>query len=274
MLSAQGPLFGAALAYLRSSPMRTNVYIDGFNLYYGALKGTAFKWLNPKQLMAQLLPAPHVVTKIKYFTARVSGASDADAPRRQAIYLNALRTVPEIEIHFGSFLSKTIWRPLINLPIATREISLVPPLRIPVGNYAVDGARPQTLPVGSYPPRGSQRPGRTPRPLRDAVIAEVHTMEEKGSDVNLAAHLINDAWKNTYDAAVVVSNDTDLVEPIRMVTQERQKQVVLVCPGRWSAAPKLATISNSVRHIRRPMLIASQFPATIPNTTIQKPATW
>lgn len=26
--------------------MRTNVYIDGFNLYYGAVKDTKFKWLN------------------------------------------------------------------------------------------------------------------------------------------------------------------------------------------------------------------------------------
>ena len=28
-------------------PMRTRVYVDGFNLYYGALKDTAFKWLDP-----------------------------------------------------------------------------------------------------------------------------------------------------------------------------------------------------------------------------------
>ena len=43
-------------------------------------------------------------------------------------------------------------------------------------------------------------------------------MEEKGSDVNLGAHLLNDAWKGLFDAAVVISNDTDLVTPIRMVT--------------------------------------------------------
>ena len=34
-------------------------------------------------------------------------------------------------------------------------------------------------------------------------------MEEKGSDVNLAAYLLNDAWMNLFEAAVVVSNDTD-----------------------------------------------------------------
>lgn len=254
--------------------MRTSVYIDGFNLYYGALKGTNFKWLNPKALVVQLIPANHQISKIKYFTARVSGASDADAPRRQAIYLNALRTVAEIELHFGNFLAKTIWRPIINLPIAGRQIATNPPTVILTGNYAVDGNRPQKLPVGSYPPRGIPRPRKVPRPLANAVVAEVHTMEEKGSDVNLASHLINDAWKNSYDAAVVISNDTDLVEPIRIVTQERQKPVFIVCPGRWSAAPKLVQVSSFVRHIRPTMLAASQFPQTIPNTTIQKPAGW
>ena len=68
-------------------------------------------------------------------------------------------------------------------------------------------------------------------PIRDAVIAEFHTMEEKGSDVNLAAHLLNDAWKNRFEAAVVISNDTDLVVPIRMITEERKRPVYVVCPG-------------------------------------------
>ena len=30
--------------------MKTNVYVDGFNLYYGALRGTAFRWLNLEEL--------------------------------------------------------------------------------------------------------------------------------------------------------------------------------------------------------------------------------
>lgn len=53
-------------------------------------------------------------------------------------------------------------------------------------------------------------------------------MEEKGSDVNLAVHLLNDAWKDLFDVGVVVSNDTDLVTPIRMVTVERKKGDCLV----------------------------------------------
>jgi uncharacterized LabA/DUF88 family protein len=99
-------------------------------------------------------------------------------------------------------------------------------------------------------------------------------MEEKGSDVNLAAHLLNDAWKDLFDVAAVVSNDTDLVAPIRMVTTERNKTVHVVCPGRWQAAPKLITVANHVRHIHRSMLQAAQLPNPIPGTMITKPAGW
>ena len=111
-------------------------------------------------------------------------------------------------------------------------------------------------------------------PLRDAVIAEFHTMEEKGSDVNLAAHLLNDAWKDLFDAAVVISNDTDLVVPIRMVTEERKRPVYVVCPGRWQIAPQLRRAASHVRHIRAVMLRTAQFPDTLPETAITKPTDW
>ena len=99
-------------------------------------------------------------------------------------------------------------------------------------------------------------------------------MEEKGSDVNLAAHLLNDAWKDLFEAAVVISNDTDLVLPIRMVTQERRKPVFVVCPGRWQIAPQLRRAASHVRHIRPSMLRAAQLPDTLPGTTVSKPADW
>jgi len=99
-------------------------------------------------------------------------------------------------------------------------------------------------------------------------------MEEKGSDVNLAAHLLNDAWKDLFEVAAVVFNDTDLVAPIRMVTMERKKVVHVVCPGRWQAAPKLIAVASHARHIRRPMLQAAQFPDPIPGTTLSKSRSW
>src|SRR5215467_1573430 len=253
--------------------MRTHVYVDGFNLYYGAVKGTAYKWLNIVELAKQVLPASHVIERVKYFTARVSGAADPDSPRRQHAYLSALKSLPEVEIFYGRFLAKAIWRPVINLPVAGAQIHSPTVVSLPAGNHKVKGGSlsvPATLPVNVYPPLGTKRKRRTPRPVVDALIAEVHAMEEKGSDVNLAAHLLNDAWKGSFNAAAVFSNDTDLVEPIRMVEVERMKPVTVVCPGRWPMAPGLECVSSHQRHIHIAMLAASQFPDPIPGTAIRK----
>lgn len=51
--------------------MKTNVYIDGFNLYYGCLKKTPYRWLNVAELCRLMLPKD-TIHRIKYFTARVS----------------------------------------------------------------------------------------------------------------------------------------------------------------------------------------------------------
>ena len=117
--------------------MKTIVYVDGFNLYYGALRGTPYKWLDLAMLCRRLLPH-NQVQRIKYFTARIQArAGDPDGPSRQDVYLRALRTVPNLEIIYGHFLSNKV-----RLPLA-------------------DGSG----------------------------FAEVVKTEEKGSDVNIAAHL-------------------------------------------------------------------------------------
>ncbi len=261
----------------RGADVRTRVYVDGFNLYYGALKGTAFKWLDPVLLTSLLLPPEYEIERLGYFTARVSGKLDPRAPARQRVYLKALATLAEVEIHYGRFLAKTAWRPLSNLPVAGRRIDAPQPVTLPRGEHRVLGERPRTLPVGVYPNRrgvGDGTPRGSGRPIPDAVIAEFHTMEEKGSDVNLAAHLLNDAWKDLFEAAAVISNDTDLVVPIRMVREERRRPVFVVCPGRWQIAPQLRQAASHVRHIRPAMLRAAQFPDTLPGTAIVKPAGW
>ena len=257
--------------------MRTRVYVDGFNLFYGALKGTPFKWLDPVRLATLLVPRGYTIDRLRYFTARVSGKIDRGAPARQQIYLNALATLPEVEIHYGRFLAKTVWRPITNLPVADRRIETPRPVTLPEGDHPVRGERRQTLPVGFYPGASGGRRSRkrgAGAPLSDAVVAEFHAMEEKGSDVNLAAYLLDDAWRDRFETAVVISNDTDLVTPIRMVTAERGLPVLVVCPGRWQVAPQLRGAASHVRYIRGPMLRAAQFPETLPDSGITKPDGW
>ena len=254
--------------------MRTRIYVDGFNLYYGALKGTRYKWLDPIKLSTLLLPASCVLDKVLYFTARVSGIPDAGAPARQQVYLNALRTLPDVEVHFGRFLAKTVWRPITNLPVAGRRIQAPTSVVLPAGDHRVSGGSTQTLSVGNYPTPGSKKRRKASAPPPDALVAQFHTQEEKGSDVNLGAHLLNDAWGNRFDAAAVISNDTDLVTPIRMVTQERRKTVFIVCPGPWRVAQKLGQVASRERHIRPAMLSRAQFPDTLPGTAISKPKGW
>ena len=259
--------------------LRTYVYVDGFNLYYGAVKRTEFKWLDPVKLAYQVLPSDHTVERLRYFTARITGARDPDAPSRQREYLKALATLPQVKIHFGTFLARSVWRPLLNLPIADRRIESAPSVTLPAGEHPVifPETEDQILPVGGYSnrqPRGYKCRKINGLPISNAVIAESHTMEEKGTDVNLAVHLLNDAWMERFDVAAVVSNDTDLIEPIRMVAEERGKEVIAVCPRPSLSAHRLSRVASRVRHIRKKMLQVSQFPDRIPGTSIMRPEGW
>ncbi len=99
-----------------SAKLKTNVYVDGFNLYYGAVKGTDLKWLDIGKLCQLLLPG-HDIQSIRYFTALVTPRPpDMGQPQRQRIYIRALETVPNLSIHYGSFLSRRKRRPLVNPP--------------------------------------------------------------------------------------------------------------------------------------------------------------
>jgi len=94
------------------SVKKTYVYVDAFNLYFGAVRGTPYKWLDLHALCKRLLPKNDVVC-IKYFTAKVQPRpGDPGQPTRQETYLRALRTIPNLEIHYGHFLSNTTLMPL------------------------------------------------------------------------------------------------------------------------------------------------------------------
>ena len=84
------------------------VYVDGFDLYYGALKRTPYKWLDLAALCRLMLPNDSI-EQIKYYTARVSARPrNPSAPIDQQAYLRALRTIPNLTITFGHFLTHSV----------------------------------------------------------------------------------------------------------------------------------------------------------------------
>jgi hypothetical protein len=102
-----------------SSPVapRTNVYVDGFNLYYGAAKHTPYKWVNLAELCVQVLPGLHI-NRIRYFTALVKPIPSVPHIRlRQEVYIRALETLPNLTVHYGHYLKSTVSMPLATPPL-------------------------------------------------------------------------------------------------------------------------------------------------------------
>ena len=92
--------------------MLTNLYIDGFNLYYRALKDTEFRWLDLRKLAETLFP-DDVIQRICYFTALINPRPrNPNQLRRQLVYLRALSSLPGFETHYGTFRPRTKTRPL------------------------------------------------------------------------------------------------------------------------------------------------------------------
>ena len=201
--------------------------MDGFNLYYGCLRHSAFKWLNLDALFRTLLPA-YDIHRIRYFTARVSGRTDPGTPLRQGAYLRALQTLPTVTIHLGKFLQSNVRMPL-----------------------------------------ASPRPG-------GPKTVEVVKTEEKGSDVNLATYLLIDAFRHDSDIAVVVSNDSDLCEPIRITQAEFSLPVGLLNPHPNPSQALLRLRPAFVKQIRGGPLSASQFPPAMTDARgrFSKPTAW
>ena len=223
-------------AFALSSPIlhwlviRTYAYIDGFNLYYGAVKGTKCKWLDPKSLLQHVLGDANNILKIKYYTARISARPDnPQAPLRQMIYLEAIKAyIPELEIYYGYYLTNTVRMRL------------------------------------AHPTMGKK-------------YEDVIKTEEKGSDVNLALHVLNDAWHNRYDCAVIISNDSDLSEALRLVKKQHHKQIILLVPGDPSKRPpaiQLKRYAHKTLSIPHETLIKSQMPNPIPGTNLHTPPEW
>ena len=205
--------------------MRANVYVDGFSLYYAALKGTPYKWLDLRRLSKLLLPGDRI-HRIRYFTAIpvYQWRDDQSKGARLQTYIRALKTLPGLTVHYGS--------------------------------CRLDS---ESLPVAG---KAGER-------------VRVITRAEKGSDVNLASMLLADGFRGDYEVAVVISTDSDLVLPIRLVRRQLQLPVGLLKPGELFANELVRTASFH-KQIRKGVLAASQLPLQLTDAdgTITKPSAW
>lgn len=92
--------------------VRANVYVDGFNLYFGLKRyerqGKLYKWLDPGALCRHELPND-TVHRIRYFTALVQPRpGNPQQGVRQQTYLRALETLPNLSIDYGIFLTSVV----------------------------------------------------------------------------------------------------------------------------------------------------------------------
>ncbi len=207
--------------------MKTSIYIDGFNFYYGCLRESKFKWLDFASLSQRMFPE-NEITRIRYFTALIKDRSDdQDKRRRQLVFLRALKTIPNLVIHEGHFREDCVRMPL------------------------------------AHPPRTGPR------------TVEVIKTEEKGSDVNLATYLLVDGFNHDFELAVVFSNDSDLLEPIRVVRKMLGLKVGVVNP-QTAVNYTLARAATFYKSIKPDLLSQCQFPERIQDSvgTITKPEAW
>lgn len=161
------------MSALPTPPFRTAVYIDGYNLYYGRLRGTQFKWLDVIKLFEELLvhrSQNESLAKVYFFTAHALAnfASQGQASvEAQSAYHRALSSMygERVEFVYGKHTFD-------------RNGTLLP-----------------TFVQGQHYDRN--------------VRSRVWKLEEKKTDVNLALRMYRDACRGAYDRIILVSNDSD-----------------------------------------------------------------
>lgn len=204
--------------------MRVGVYIDGFNLYYGGKflcgPGTpGWRWLDLRTLATRLVGnhstwTGATIDRVVYCTARISGKDNPVGSQEQDAYLAALTRAGVVDlIEYGNYVNRAA-----TAPLATADRRKRPVLTRP--------AWPVTVKDGG----GQDDPNAT-------FFVSIARREEKGSDVNVASHLLLDVLTGVIDAALVISNDSDLKFPVDEA--RRRVPVGTINPTKKQTAGKL-----------------------------------
>lgn len=215
-----------------------NAYIDGFNLYHGALERRPdLKWLDLVGLCTSLLPDMEL-DSVFYFTAPIKKRFPEDsAPDRQHAYLRVLAN-EGVNIVFGKFRKDNRWlRLAAREPKQTIEPNL--PEHVGLTRLAFSKSFQKSNP--------------------DIPKAFVSKLEEKGSDVNLGSYLLRDSYLSHIKAALVLTGDSDLATPISFSVQSGVN-VLVVVPGMAIAVNDLARACSNLQKLDIRTLEKHQYP--------------
>ena len=222
--------------------IRTHVFIDGYNLYYGRLRGTPYKWLDLVALMQNIVriqDGSYVVQHTHYFTA----------PAKEAFATHGKDSVIAQQSYHRALQAQ------------------YPPsqFRMTLGDHTFDKSG-ALMPVYVQGVKCDK-----------ANRVRVWKLEEKQTDVNLALAMYRECCKGTCDQVVVCSNDSDVEPVLRAIRDDFPEMLIGVVtpksPGsedrRFSTS--LAAHAHWVRrHITDSELEAAQLAPQVP--TAKKPA--
>ena len=190
-----------------------------------------------------MLRPQDTITHVKFFSAKINlRPNDHGQATRQILYWRALRVNPKTQIIEGYFLSKGAYLPLV---ASVDSIAVQYNSGVNISNLVPS-------------------------------MAHVYRSEDKGTDVNLAVHLVHGSRLNRFDGAIVISNDSDLAEAIRIVRREVRKPVFVLHPQTSHPSFKLKQVATRFKPITTAHLAARQFRPTLSDSkgTFHKPSSW
>lgn len=225
--------------------MKTIVYVDGYNFYYGRLKNTPYKWLDFYHLFDRHIIKPieprATLLQVKFFTSDIQArfsSSGQQAVMNQSHYLGAIKAYSSDKIE------------------------------IIKGKYS---AAPVEAPKHKIPPN-----------RKDTV--KVWKIEEKQTDVSLALNIYRDVARELCEQIVIASNDTDLEPALNFVRKDYPHIKIGVVIPRSEESKRPPSNALTIKsdwyrsYIKNHELEASQLPVTInkPNGrgVFTKPEMW
>ncbi|MCJ8203615.1 NYN domain-containing protein [Pseudomonas sp. RGM2987] len=217
--------------------MRTAFFVDGYNVFYGLLAGTPYKWLNLEQLLAHIARVENPLSSlasVEYFTSSVKpelatrGIASKEA---QDSYVRALKA-NKVIVHYG--------RHQLERANAPRFVS-----------REVGASRQDTVAIWK--------------------------LEEKETDVHIAISMYRTAsrqeklpWDKRIEQLVLVSGDTDMAPALRAIREDfPHMKIGVVLPYR-SGSRRLApgSLQQHAHWMRRVVtceeLQSYQFPNRVP----------